>query len=143
MKKLLLIFIPFLILFHSCKKDAPTSPLNSSSNLKTIRLVVTITVNGKNVSSSIVYSNENGGTSQEKSKSLDKSFKASSGTNISLSASCASEVIYNSYGLISTYAYGKITLKIYVDGNIKADGQNEKSSSTSVNVSASCSVIVP
>ncbi len=67
----------------------------------------------------IIYSNKSGGSSQLQSKTLDKSIKANSGANISLSAYCTAEVPRNGYG------------------------QDVKTASSSVNVSASCSAIVP
>ena len=142
MKKFLLIFIPFLIIFYSCKEDEPSSSSNGGSNSKTVRIVATINKTGTSMPT-IVYSNENGGTSQVQSKSLDKSFKANSGTKISLSASCTAEVPRNEYNQVIGNAYGSINLQIYIDGSLKASGQDVKTSSSSVTVSASCSSIVP
>jgi len=142
MKKIFIIFIPFLIIFGSGGKDESPTSSNDGSNSKTVRLVATINKTGTSMPT-IIYSNESGGSSQLQSKTLDKSFKANSGANISLSAYCTAEVPRNGYGQVIGDAYGSISLKIYIDGSLKANGQDVKTASSSVNVSASCSAIVP
>ena len=137
-KKYLVYNFLLLLSINSCQlTETNINPSTPTTN-KNVRFVAQMISSSNTPNPSIVYSNQSGGTIQIQQMNLDVTQSMIIGANATLSGSCV-----GTYSSIGYQSSAVVSLKIYVNDTLKAEGNDLKTDPVAtVTATATCSYTI-